>query len=142
MKIDLKPSNQWDENFNSCIMVGKMIRIIYIWSYNCKYSKFSGKWIQVACSRKRSGYILADFYWCLDFYFLKKWVTLTCIHLYSLFIYFLSLGSKTLFSQMCSIDKKNPIFISSSPFSLLIVNVKILSNFQKEWCTFGRKKRC
>jgi hypothetical protein len=33
------------------------------------------------------------------------------------------------------------ILISSSPFALLIINVKILSNFQKEWCTFGRKKR-
>ncbi len=32
------------------------------------------------------------------------------------------------------------VFISSSPFSLLIFNVRILSNFQKEWCTFGRKK--
>jgi hypothetical protein len=32
------------------------------------------------------------------------------------------------------------IFISSSPFSLLIINVKILSNFQKQWCTFARKK--
>jgi hypothetical protein len=32
------------------------------------------------------------------------------------------------------------IFISSSPFAFLIINVKILSNFQKEWCTFGRKK--
>ncbi len=31
------------------------------------------------------------------------------------------------------------IFISSSPFALLIINVKILSNFQKDWCTFGRK---
>ncbi len=28
------------------------------------------------------------------------------------------------------------IFISSTP---LIINVKIFSNFQKEWCTFGRK---
>jgi hypothetical protein len=28
----------------------------------------------------------------------------------------------------------------SSLFALLIINVKILSNFQKEWCTFGRKK--
>jgi hypothetical protein len=27
--------------------------------------------------------------------------------------------------------------ISSNPFPLLIINVKILSNFQKEWCTFG-----
>ncbi len=32
------------------------------------------------------------------------------------------------------------IFISSSPFSLLIINVNILSNLKKEWCTFGRKK--
>jgi hypothetical protein len=32
------------------------------------------------------------------------------------------------------------IFINSSPFALLIINVKILSNFQKECCTFGRKK--
>jgi hypothetical protein len=30
-------------------------------------------------------------------------------------------------------------FISSSPFALLIINVKILSNFQKEWYTFGKK---
>jgi hypothetical protein len=33
------------------------------------------------------------------------------------------------------------IFISSSPFALLITNVKILSNFRKEWCTFDRKKK-
>jgi len=32
------------------------------------------------------------------------------------------------------------IVISSSPFALLIINVKILFNFQKEWCTFDRKK--
>ncbi len=32
--------------------------------------------------------------------------------------------------------------MSSSLFSLLIINVKILSNFQKEWCTFGREKKC
>ncbi len=32
--------------------------------------------------------------------------------------------------------------ISSNPFALLIINVKVLPNFQKEWCTFGRKKRC
>jgi hypothetical protein len=31
-------------------------------------------------------------------------------------------------------------FIHSSPFALLIINVKILSNFQKEQCTFGTKK--
>jgi len=34
------------------------------------------------------------------------------------------------------------IFISSSPFAFLIINVKIFSNFQKEWCTFGKKKGC
>jgi hypothetical protein len=31
-------------------------------------------------------------------------------------------------------------FISSSLFAFLIINVQILFNFQKEWCTFGRKK--
>jgi hypothetical protein len=31
-------------------------------------------------------------------------------------------------------------FINSSPFALIIINVKILSNFQKEWCTISRKK--
>jgi hypothetical protein len=30
-------------------------------------------------------------------------------------------------------------FISSNHFSLLIINVRFLFNFQKEWCTFGRK---
>jgi hypothetical protein len=41
---------------------------------------------------------------------------------------------------MCSnrFWKKN--FISSSPFALLIINVKILFNFYKEWCTFDKKK--
>jgi hypothetical protein len=34
------------------------------------------------------------------------------------------------------------MFINSSPFALSIFNVKILSNFQKQWCTFGRKKGC
>jgi hypothetical protein len=34
----------------------------------------------------------------------------------------------------------NFFFIASNPFALLIINVKILSNFQNEWCTFGRKK--
>jgi hypothetical protein len=32
------------------------------------------------------------------------------------------------------------IFINSSHFALIIINVKILSNFQKEWWAFGRKK--
>jgi hypothetical protein len=41
---------------------------------------------------------------------------------------------------MCSSVIKT-IFISSSPFALLIINVKILSNFQKEWSIFGRKKK-
>jgi hypothetical protein len=31
-------------------------------------------------------------------------------------------------------------FISPSPFAILMINVKVLSNFQKEWCIFGRKK--
>jgi hypothetical protein len=31
-------------------------------------------------------------------------------------------------------------YINSNPFALININVKILSNFQKEWCTFGRKK--
>jgi len=34
----------------------------------------------------------------------------------------------------------NISFMSSSPFALLIINLKILSNFQKEWCTFGKRK--
>jgi len=33
-------------------------------------------------------------------------------------------------------------FINSSPFGFQMINVKILSNFQKEWCTFSRKKIC
>jgi hypothetical protein len=32
------------------------------------------------------------------------------------------------------------IFINSNHFPFLIINVNILSNFQNEWCTFGRKK--
>ncbi len=32
-------------------------------------------------------------------------------------------------------------FINASPFSFLIINVKFFFNFQKEWCTFGRKKK-
>jgi hypothetical protein len=35
----------------------------------------------------------------------------------------------------------NFFFINSNPFALLIINIKILSNFQKEWCTFGKRKR-
>ncbi len=40
---------------------------------------------------------------------------------------------------MCSNRLKNK-FICSSIFALLIINVKILFDFQKKWCTFGRKK--
>ncbi len=36
----------------------------------------------------------------------------------------------------------NKKIINSNLFALLIINVKILSNFQKEWCTFGRRKIC
>ncbi len=32
------------------------------------------------------------------------------------------------------------IFMNLNPFALLIFNVKVLFNFQKEWCTFSRKK--
>jgi hypothetical protein len=34
------------------------------------------------------------------------------------------------------------IFITSNHFAFLIINVQILSNFQKEWCTFSKKTRC
>ncbi len=33
------------------------------------------------------------------------------------------------------------IIFNSSPFAFLIINVKILSNFEKEWCRFDRRKR-
>ncbi len=32
------------------------------------------------------------------------------------------------------------IIINSSPLAFLVINVKVF-NFQKEWCTFSRKKR-
>jgi hypothetical protein len=31
------------------------------------------------------------------------------------------------------------IFIGSSPFAFLNINVRIVFNFQKEWCTFSIK---
>ncbi len=34
------------------------------------------------------------------------------------------------------------IILNSSPFAFLIINVKILSNFEKKWYIFGRRKRC
>ncbi len=55
--------------------------------------------------------------------------------------------SKSIIFKVQNIFKPNVLkwvvnffFISSSPFALLIINGKILSNFQKEWCTFGREK--
>jgi hypothetical protein len=33
------------------------------------------------------------------------------------------------------------IFINSNPFTFLIINVKILSNVQKELCTFNREEK-
>jgi len=33
-------------------------------------------------------------------------------------------------------------FIISNPFALLIINVKIMSNLKKEWCTFGKENGC
>jgi hypothetical protein len=36
------------------------------------------------------------------------------------------------------VDKNNNISLSLLAF--LIINVKILYNFYKEWCTFGTKK--
>jgi hypothetical protein len=42
---------------------------------------------------------------------------------------------------MCSNGLYKKI-ISSNPFALVNINDKIHSNFQKEWFTFGRKKRC
>jgi hypothetical protein len=31
---------------------------------------------------------------------------------------------------------------TSSAFVFLIINIKILSNFENEWCTFDNEKRC
>jgi hypothetical protein len=42
-------------------------------------------------------------------------------------------------SNVLKLVKKNK-FISSSHFALLMINIKISFNFEKEWCTFGRKK--
>ncbi len=47
---------------NSCIIVVRITKITKIWSYNCNIPKSSRKQLQVACRRKWSGYILADFY--------------------------------------------------------------------------------
>jgi len=41
-----------------------MTKIVEIWSCSCNIPKSSCKQIQVACSRKWTGYILADFYQC------------------------------------------------------------------------------
>jgi len=42
-----------------------MTKIVEIWSCSCNIPKFSRKWLQVACNRKWTGYILVDFYWCI-----------------------------------------------------------------------------
>jgi hypothetical protein len=42
---------------------------------------------------------------------------------------------------MCSNQVIKKKIIGSSLFALVITNVKILFNFQKKWCTFGRKKK-
>ncbi len=47
---------------NSCIIVVRMTKIVEIWSYSTNILKSSCKRLQVACSCKCSGYILADFY--------------------------------------------------------------------------------
>jgi hypothetical protein len=49
-------------------------------------------------------------------------------------------GQKHFWTKCAKMGYKKK-FISSSLFVFLIVNVKILFNFQKEWCTFGRKKK-
>ncbi len=76
-----------------------------------------------------------------------------CIHaLYHTHIYIWTTFVKATFSKSITFKVKSTfkpnvlkwvikiIFINSSPLAVLIINVKILSNFQKEWCTFGRKK--
>jgi hypothetical protein len=50
------------------------------------------------------------------------------------------LGVKIIFESNVLKWVIKTICINSSYFSLLIINVKILSNFQNEWCTFGKKK--
>jgi hypothetical protein len=57
---------------------------------------------------------------------------------------------KTTFSKFIIFNVKNTFepnalkwvikTISTSLIALLIIYVKIISNIQKEWCTFGRKK--
>jgi hypothetical protein len=39
----------------------------------------------------------------------------------------------------CILKWKNPI---SSAFDFIIINVKTLFNFEKEWCTFDKEKGC
>jgi hypothetical protein len=45
-----------------------MTKIVEIWSCSCNIPKSSRKWLQVACSHKWTGYILADFYYCYNVY--------------------------------------------------------------------------
>ncbi len=68
-------------------------------------------------------------------------------HIYIWITFVKATFSKSIIFNVKSIFEPNVLkwviktnFISSSSFVLLTINVKILSNFQKEWCTFGRKK--
>ncbi len=47
-------------------------------------------------------------------------------------------GQKHVWTKCAQIGYEKKII--NCPFALLLINVKILFNFQKEWCTFGRKK--
>jgi hypothetical protein len=58
---DIDPTNRMKFS-NSCIIVVRMTKIVEIWSCKCNIPKSSCKWLQVARSRKWTGYILADFY--------------------------------------------------------------------------------
>ncbi len=60
-KPKINPTNRM-KFLSSCIIVMKMTKIVKIRSCSCKYSKSSRKQLPIACSRKWSGYILADFY--------------------------------------------------------------------------------
>jgi hypothetical protein len=60
-KCKIDPTNRMKFS-NSCIIVVRMTKIVEIWSCSCNIPKSSCKWLQVACSHKWTGYILADFY--------------------------------------------------------------------------------
>jgi hypothetical protein len=85
---------------------------------------------------------------------IEKWLYIMYImHLYHLSHKHEQLFVKGTFSKSINFKVNNTFeqnvfkcvikltFISWSTFALLIINVKILSNFQNEWCTFGRKQK-